>query len=106
MYVTKHGATRMRERVGLTKKNTDKFAEKALNLGIKHSETSGKLNKYITSLYFNNKNANNIRVYNRNVYIFSNDKLITVLNLPKDFWKMEDKIKERKRASEKISKPE
>ena len=38
MYVTKHGATRMRERVGLTKKNTDKFAEKALNLGIKHSE--------------------------------------------------------------------
>ena len=54
----------MRERVGLTKKNTDKFAEKALTLGIKHSETSGKLNKYITKLYFNNKNANNIRIYN------------------------------------------
>lgn len=93
--VTKHAEKRTKERVGLRKKIADKNAEKALKYGIKHSDTKGKLKRYFTHLYFKNQKRNNIRIYNRKVYIFSDDKLITVFDLPKEFIRTVDNIKKR-----------
>jgi len=63
MGVTKHAGKRMKERCGLNKKSVDRIAEKAFEEGIPHNKTKGRLNKWISSLYFKNKKANNIRIY-------------------------------------------
>ena len=81
-YVSDHARKRMRERNGLNKKSIDRIADKAYKYGLKHGETTGRLNKWITKLYFVNRDANSIRIYGDKVYIFSNDFLITVFKVP------------------------
>lgn len=91
-YVTVHAAKRTKERVGLPKRATVKNAEKALNEGIRHKDTSGSLHRYIEALYWKNQAANNIRVYCGNVYIFHDDILITVLSLPQKYRKTAERL--------------
>ena len=50
--VTNHAARRTKERLGLPKKLSHKNAENALRYGIRHSDTSGSLNRYISALYW------------------------------------------------------
>lgn len=95
--VTLHGQQRIKDRVGVSKKIADKIAQKALEKGIKHNEVAGSLKRYLDGLYLLHKNANNIRIYNRKVYLFHNETLITVLNLPSDFFKTIDKIKRKRK---------
>lgn len=80
--VSAHGNKRMRNRCGVPKKSVGKLAMEAFELGIKHNETTGSLNRYITAQYFYNQSANNIRIYKNKVFIFAGSRLITVLNLP------------------------
>ena len=94
--VTKHGRLRTKDRTGLRKKIAERNAEKAFQFGLTHGETTGNLNKYLTSLYFKNKAANNLRVYHRFVYVFHDKLLITVLPLPRDLCKVADKLEKRK----------
>lgn len=67
--VTNHAARRTKERLGLPKKLSHKNAENALRYGIRHSDTSGSLNRYISALYWKHETANNVRIYCNNVYI-------------------------------------
>jgi len=97
--VSSHGNKRVRSRCGIPKKSVQKLAKEAFEYGITHKETTGSLNKYITAQYFYNQSANNIRIYNQKVFIFSNETLITVLNLPKKFIKIAEKIMKRKQES-------
>ena len=60
------------------------MAQKAFDNGITHSQTKGRLNKWVTSLYFRNKNANNIRLYGDKAYIFAGKTLDTVIQIPTD----------------------
>lgn len=82
VYSTKHGAKRIKERVGISKKLADKNSKIAFEKGIKHSDVTGQLKRYFDFLYFKNSTANNIRIYCGKVYIFCNEKLITVFDLP------------------------
>ena len=68
--VSRHAYERLHERCGLSRKAATRMAEKAFYIGMKHSDTKGQINRWITSLYFNNKNANNIRLYGNFAYIF------------------------------------
>lgn len=79
---SKHAEARLHERCGINRKSAQRIAEKAFNEGIQHSQTKGNLKKWVTSLYFNNKSANNIRLYGDKAYIFSDSVLITVLQIP------------------------
>lgn len=92
---TYHAQQRVKDRLGLSKKLADKKAQEALDYGIRHKDTKGNLNRYLTGLYFNNKAANNIRVYNQKVYIFADELVITVLNLPHNLCAAADKIQKR-----------
>lgn len=88
--VSRHAYERLHERCGLSRKAATRMAEKAFYTGMKHSDTRGQINRWITSLYFNNKNANNIRLYGNFAYIFCNKILVTVLEIPnnlKNRWK-------------------
>lgn len=80
--ITRHAEQRMRERLGLNKKSIERMAQRAYESGMHHNETKGNLNKWITSIYFKNKNANNIRIYGNMLYIFCNDILVTVFQIP------------------------
>lgn len=82
VYITRHAEQRLKERVGLGKKALQRTAEAAYDKGIKHCETTDNHNKWDTSLYFANRNANNIRLYNDKAWIFSDQKLITVIQVP------------------------
>lgn len=90
--VSAHGTQRIKDRCGIKKKAAKKLVNQAFYKGISHEETAGSLNRYLTSLYFYNKTANNIRIYNEKVFIFSGQVLITVLNLPFKYKKTVDKI--------------
>lgn len=82
MNVSSHAKQRLKERCGFKKKACNKMAEKAFNYGITHKQTKGRLNKWITSLYFKEETANNIRIYGDNAYIFCDETLVTVIPVP------------------------
>lgn len=80
--VSKHAKKRLKERCGLNKRSIQRIADKAFTDGVRHSDTRGRLNKWITSLYFYNKTADNIRLYGDKVYIFAGNILVTVIQIP------------------------
>jgi len=93
--VTNHAAKRTKERLGIPKRISEKNAEKALQFGIRHSETSGGLHRYISSLYWKQQTANNVRIYCGNVYIFHDETLITVFPLPQKYRKTAEQIRRK-----------
>ena len=94
--VTAHGKKRIRQRCGIKLKSVDRMAEIAYTRGITHSESTGELKKYIDSLYFYNGQANNVRLHGDKVYIFCNDILVTVFNIPKKYQNIVNKIARRR----------
>lgn len=90
--VTNHAKQRTKDRLGVSKKIADKVANKALEHGITHAMAKGNLKSYLDKLYLTHRNANNLRVYNRKVYVFKSTVLITVINLPNNLIKVADKI--------------
>lgn len=95
--VTKHAQKRLKERCGVNKKSAERMAQKAYEFGITHSETTGNLKKWVDSLYFYNKTANQIRLYGDKAYIFHNQKLITVIQIPHNLVKF---VKRRDKQNE------
>ena len=94
--VSKHSKQRCKERLGISKKHTNKIAEKALQNGIRYTDVNGSLRRYMGYLYeSHNKIANNIIIYNHNVYIFQNTKLITIMHLPNQYLEISDKAQKR-----------
>jgi len=98
--VTKHAKEKIKERAGLSKKISEKVAKKALNHGIKHSEISGRLKKYLDKLYLQHENANGMRIYNNKVFLFHGSVLITVINLPHQFIKQVVKLQQKNNIKE------
>ena len=97
--ITRHGRNRTHDRTGLPKRAVESNARRALECGIKHSETSGPLRRYCDSLYLKERTANNIRIWGDCVYIFFDELLITVLNLPPKYRKrVQDIIRHKREA--------
>lgn len=70
--ISDHAFDRSKERSGLNKKATLRLAEKAYHEGIKHSDTNGRLYKYISSLAGRSPTKGiSIRIYGEAVYLFS-----------------------------------
>ena len=81
--VTRHGNRRSRERLGIPKKAAERAAKNALDKGLKHKDMSGGLRRYMDYLYMRGGcEANNMRLYGDHIYIFRDETLITVLNVP------------------------
>lgn len=96
--VTRHAEHRTRERVGIPKKAVRRAAAKAITKGIKRTETDGGLRRYLDWLYWRgNGEANNIVVYGDKVYLFGNDTLITVLNVPTPHMKQAARLMRKRR---------
>ncbi len=80
--VTKHAKYRMKQRCGIGKNSISRMVKKVYQLGVRHAETSGNLRKWVDKQYFYNQSANQIRLYGDKAYIFHNDTLITVIQIP------------------------
>lgn len=101
--VTHHGQERTKDRIGVSKKIADRVAEKALEQGIKHGDVKmGNLKRYLDGLYLSHRSANNMRIYNHKVFVFNNETLITILNLPNNLCKVVDKMNNKKKEGKDI----
>lgn len=94
--VTAHGAERMRERCKIKSKSVVRLAQIAFDKGLCESDAAGALHGYIRSLYDYNGQANNIRLYGSKVYVFCNDVLVTVLDTPRHFLPVVNKLMRRR----------
>lgn len=98
--ISKHAEKQLKERLGLQKKALQRMADLAYVKGIQHSETKGNLNKWVTSLYFKNRAANNIRLHGDKAFIFSGTTLVTIIQIPANLFNhMEDYVKPRESDS-------
>lgn len=77
----------MKERCGFNRKAQERMAERAFNEGITHKQTKGRMHKWVTSLFFKNCNANNIRLLGEFAYVFCGETLVTVIPIPIDLRK-------------------
>lgn len=57
--VTHHGGKRMRKRLGINKKGTERLAERALESGVTHPEVKGSLGSYLDAVFLSHRTANN-----------------------------------------------
>lgn len=87
VHVTEHAFEKGKERLSLNKKSLEKLANLAFDKGLKHSDMKAYLKKYIDKMYFRNKSANNIRVYGEVLFIFVEDRLVTLYQLPQNLKK-------------------
>lgn len=101
--VTKHAMKKMKKKHGLPKKSSKRIAEKALEFGIKHSDSRGKLQRYMDGLFLRYGTGNNNRIYNDSVYIFRGDLLITSFHLDNSLIPLARKI--QKQLKEKKNEP-
>lgn len=96
MKISQHASKRLKERCGLQKKSQDRMAQKALTDGITHAQTKGRLNRWITKLYFKNPSVNNMRLYGEQIYLFADETLVTVMQIPNELKKdLKEMVKER-----------
>lgn len=93
--LTRHAEKRIRQRLGISKKATERNAEKALLHGVTHAEATGHLCKYLDGIFLRDYKPTNMRVYNHSTYLFRDTKLITVLPLPRNLWMLADKLQRR-----------
>lgn len=101
--VSRHANERIRERCGANKKSVNRMAQNALERGLKHSETTGNLNKYLNGVFLKECKATDIRVYNGKVWLFTKDTLITVLQIPSNLTKdVEIQLKKKKEKNKSI----
>ena len=82
--VTNHARKRFKQRLGVHKTDTKKNARRALKEGLSQSEVRGSLSRFMSGVYFRHR-ANNIRLFNGFVYVFSNETLVTVFKIPDKF---------------------
>lgn len=94
--MTRHSIQRTKERTGLSKKIAERNAEKALEYGLTHSECKAALKRYMDKRYLTGGNANNMRIYHHYVYMFQDNKLLTVLPLPRRFCALADQLQRQK----------
>lgn len=87
MELTTHSIERCKERLNLNEKSLQRMAEKALKEGKSHSECKGKLRKYLNKLWLKYKTANNPRIHGEVLFLFRDDVLITLYQIPLDLRK-------------------
>lgn len=80
--VTKHAQKRLKQREGIGRSAAERKAQMALEKGYTHTQTKGKLKKWMDGKFLSYGTVNNMRVYGDKLYCFHDDVLITVLQIP------------------------
>lgn len=94
--LTKHSISRLEQRCGVSKKNASTVARRAFRTGITHTETHGNLHRFLDSIYLSQKKGTNMRIYGNAVFVFKEDILITVINIPDNLMNDVKEIKKKR----------
>ncbi|MCK4258772.1 MAG: hypothetical protein KAX49_07325 [Halanaerobiales bacterium] len=82
--IERHPKRRMRERSSKSKRQN----ELALQRGVSYKEFSGSFRRYLDKVRLKKGSVGKIIVYDNNVFLYDSDeKLITVLNIPSKYLK-------------------
>lgn len=90
--ITDHADDR-RKRLGLSKKAMKRQAELALNRGVAHGRTKGKLKKWVDAsiLHSNHRKMNEYIIFNNHLFLFRHNEderiLVTMIKVPTKFTK-------------------
>lgn len=95
--ITQHATDRGRERMGLPSGAIERLAQRAWKKGLTLEETAGSLNRFLTHLYMTRMTANQMRVWNNQVWVFVGETLVTVFHLPRRFHPVAQKLLKRKK---------
>lgn len=82
--LTKHASIRMAQRCGVQKKAQAKMVRRVWRHGVTHAETSESINlkRWVDGLYLSQRKPNKILLYGNGAYLFKDEVLITVINIP------------------------
>jgi hypothetical protein len=94
--LTNHSIERCEERLGLKVESLQRLADCALENGINHADTSGKLRRYMDRIFLTAHSGNNNRIYGEHIFVFAGRTLVTVLLLPNEFRRAVAKLRSRK----------
>lgn len=99
--LTKHAISRAKNRFGMGNRALETRVKYVLKYGVSSRDVKSNSNlcKYLDSLYFKHRNCNNIRVYNRQVYVLDNQKLVTLFQLPENLYTESEEMQDRKTAN-------
>lgn len=84
MNLTNHAKKRLKERCGISKGSASMMTERAYERGVPHNELTGELQKWVNFVYLTHKSAGYLCIYGSQLYVFKNQALITVLNVPNE----------------------
>lgn len=92
MEITRHAYRRAKERCGLNKKALNHLLPIAIEKGLKQSEVSGRLSKWVTKI----ENGSNMRIYGEYLFICDDRNLITIYLIPNELKKSVKYMMEKK----------
>lgn len=98
--ITKHAACRLHQRSGLNKKSMQRIVDNVYISGYPIDATKGGLKRWMAKIAANNLNAQDLRLYGDKLYIFSDNVLVTVLNVPNDLKKNMKKMIEKESSDD------
>lgn len=99
--ISKNAFEKLKHKSGLNKKAAIKVSKNAYKYGIKHSETSGNLYRYMSSLAANSNKGTDLRLYGDKAFIFNKNTnkkaiiLVTVIQLPNNISKKVIELKNK-----------
>lgn len=96
--ISQHSEARLKERCGLNKSSMNRIADKAYKYGVTHSEATGNLKKWMDRLYLSYERSNNTRLYGDKAYLFHNNFLITVIQIPNNLLHMALKLQKKRKV--------
>ena len=81
--LTRHAKCRMKERGHITHDHdAQKNADRAWKYGIRHSETTGDVSRWLDGKFLAQRKATHMRIYRGYLYLFNYRTLITFIELP------------------------
>ncbi|MFH1152800.1 MAG: hypothetical protein V1793_03195 [Pseudomonadota bacterium] len=80
--ISHHAMDQFCDRLHLPCRICHNQAMTAWRYGIRHAETRGGLNRYISGIYLRYRTANNVRISQGLVWVFCGSVLVTVWQLP------------------------
>lgn len=80
--ITDHAYRRAKERLSWSGSALERTAAKAFESGLRHSDTTGNLHKFIYKIHAEYGTVNNLRIYSDAVFLFAQNVLITVYPVP------------------------
>jgi hypothetical protein len=76
-----HAYRRARKRLRWKTNTLRRMVPIVFKKGIKHSDTKGRLKRYLDKLWLERKQCNNVRIYGDNIFFFQGYKLVTVYRI-------------------------